>query len=47
MENDLNSIKGVTINFYISKDIIDKLTDEAEINSNSLNSLVNQILKGS
>ena len=45
MEQDFPSKKSVTITFRISKDIMDKLNEEADINYSSLNSLVNQILK--
>ncbi|MGN6346197.1 MAG: hypothetical protein ACTHME_00690 [Candidatus Nitrosocosmicus sp.] len=45
MEHDFPSKKSVTVTFRISKDIMDKLNEEADINYTSLNSLVNQILK--
>src|SRR5690242_17556996 len=45
MEHDYPSKKSVTVTFRISKDIMDKLNEEADINYTSLNSLINQILK--
>ncbi|MGN6615045.1 MAG: hypothetical protein ACTHKC_08385 [Candidatus Nitrosocosmicus sp.] len=45
MEHDFPSKKSVNVTFRISKDIMDKLNEEADINYSSLNSLLNQILK--
>lgn len=45
MEDDLDYNNGVTVNLFIYKDIIDKLVEQSDVSYDSLNSIVNQILK--